>query len=123
MQLVVENGELGVCIYRQRIFDRGKLIEGVTDLNFILQTTLDEIFLQVRDLELNIYLDLNQVESFIFLEKILECECYCTYAGNLWGDEGETISNCCDEIFVDMEPEIQEIWDLRERMLYWLSYG
>jgi len=123
MKLIVEYEGPKIRIYVENLQDaKNRIIIFMTDLNFALQTTLDGgVFLQIWNMDYDICFNFDQKGSLIFLERLLECKCFYTYAGDLWGNE--ELTKYCDEIFIDMEPDIQEIWDLREDMLYWLSYG
>ena len=124
MQLVIEyiNGSK-LMIYAQSWSGGGcDHFYSTSFINFKLQTTLDDkIFLQVCTEDDDLVLNLNQEEALFFLETLLERGGYYTFYGsvpNLSPREFYT-----DEIYINIKDSIQEIWDLRERILYWLSYG
>ena len=97
-------------------------VDYVYGLDLALQTTLDnEIFLQIWDTDHTAQVNLNQVQSFFFLERILECKGYYTFEGET-PHLDERRSNC-EEAYINVEEGLQVFWDLRELMLYWLSYG
>jgi hypothetical protein len=123
MRLVVDYWEPKIRIYLEHQHsDHGRNIIIVEELDYALQTTLDdEVFLQLWDSGCNICFNFNQKESLIFLERLIDDKCYYTYTGDL--DLYETVLSYCDEIYIDIEPDIQKIWDIREQMLYWISYG
>jgi hypothetical protein len=89
---------------------------------FNLQTTLeDKILLQVCTEDDDLVLNLNQEEALFFLENLLEFKGYYTCCGAVPCLSKKEIY--CSEIYIDIKDRIQEIWDLRERILYWVSYG
>lgn len=123
MKLVVDYCEPKIRIYREHQYsDNGRTIIIVEDLDFALQTTLDdEVFLQIWDSSDSVCFNFNQKESLVFLERLIEDKCYYTYVGGL--ALHEAMLTYCDEIYIDIEPDIQKIWDIREQMLYWISCG
>lgn len=99
-----------------------KQLSYVGELDFGLQTTLDgEIFLQVQDESNTVKVDLTQQNSFFFLEKLLECEGYYTFEGE--AGSHDTAKADCEGMYISMTKRLDELWSLRETMLYWLSYG
>jgi hypothetical protein len=123
MQLVIEyiNGSK-VMIYAQSWSGGGcDHYYNTPFIDFKLQTTLDDKnFLQICT-ENDLTLDLNQEEALFFLESLLERGGFYTCYGkvpNLSPKEFYT-----DESYINIKDAIQEIWDLRERILYWISYG
>lgn len=123
MEFVVDYWESKIRIYLEHQYSPyGRKVKIVEDLDFALQTTLDdEVFLQLWEPGCDTCFSFSQKESLIFLERLIEDKCYYTYVGEL--GLYETVLSYCDEMYIDMEPNIQEIWDIREQMLYWLSYG
>ena len=123
MRLVVDYWEPKIRIYMEHSYSDSRRAIIVADkLDFVLQTTLDdEVFLQIWDQNNKVYFNFSQKESLIFLERLIDDKCYYSYVGDL--GLYETVLSYCDEMYIDMEPNIQEIWDIREQMLYWLSYG
>lgn len=125
MQLIVEHNGSEIIMYKRDMHNRwGDSIYLVDDfdLDYMLQTTLDdEIFLQVYDLKDKIYFNFDQTGSLFFLEKLIEDESYITYSGELWSDED--VSESCRAQHIDIKDNIQRVWDIRERILCWLSSG
>lgn len=125
MRLIVEYKGPKVVIYKRDTQKSwGDNIYRVDDLDlvYMLQATLDdEIFLQVYDREDEIYFNFDQAGSLLFLEKLIENESYITYKGDLWSDE--SVSESCSAECINIKSNIQRVWDIRERILCWLSSG
>lgn len=125
VRLEIEHvSEFRMNIYKMEDIDAGWIRLGYAlGLDLGLQTTLDgHIFLQVATVDQATRVNLNQITSFYFLEKLLECEGYYTFEGETSSTINEK-TDICEGIYVNMKDKLDELWALRETMLYWLSYG
>lgn len=124
VQLVIEHvSELKLMVYKQAVSSDGWIhFSIVPRLYFELQPVSDdEIFLHVYTMDRDISLNFNQNDAFFFLEKILELGGYYTLSGIMRPHDMR--GKYCIERYIDMGDKLQELLDIREKILFWCSYG
>lgn len=124
MQLVIEYINVSKLMIYAKSSPLGghKHFYNVPFVYFNLQTTLDDkILLQVCAEDCDLTLNLSQEEALFFLEHLLEYKGYYTCCGAVPILSRKELY--CDETYINIKDRIQEIGDLRERILYWISYG